>query len=364
MNIIVCRIATVVFIGLLFATPLGVVANDRIIRSQFIYEDASYPECHASTLVETAPGRLIAAWFGGTKERNPDVCIYVAHFQNGKWSKQTQVASGMLPDGSRLPTWNPVLFQPHQGPLVLFYKVGPTPRDWWGMMMTSIDGGHTWNEPQKLPNGILGPIKNKPIQLANGDWLCPSSTEANTELKPGANELQGGWQIHFERTRDAGKTWERIGPVSKGSAKFEAIQPSILIHSGEQLQALCRTKQGVIGQTWSTDGGNMWTPLTATELPNPNSGMDAVTLRDGRHLTVYNHSAHRIHEAKGNRYPLDVAVSNDGISWQRVATLETEPCESGYAYPAVIQAADGLVHITYTWNRRRIKHVILDPRKL
>ena len=53
-----------------------------------------------------------------------------------------------------------------------------------------------------------------------------------------------------------------------------------------------------------------------------------------------------------------------GLVWRRVLTLETEPLTSGYAYPAVIQASDGKVHITYTWNRKRMKHVVLDPKKL
>jgi predicted neuraminidase len=328
--------------------------HPAIISSEFIYEKGPYPECHASTIVETSPGHLVASWFGGTKERNPDVCIYVSRLEDGVWTGGVEVANGIQPDSKRLPTWNPVLFQPKQGPLVLFYKIGPTPRDWWGMMMTSTDGGKIWSKPVRLPDGILGPIKNKPVQLVDGAWLSPTSTEGNDD----------SWLVHFELTRDAGKTWEKIGPVGKGGPKFDAIQPSILFHRDSRLQALCRTKQGVIAQTWSKDGGKTWTALTAAELPNPNSGTDAVTLADGRQLLVYNHSAHRIDEAKGNRYPLDVAISSDGLSWQHVLTLETEPCTAGYAYPAVIQSSDGQVHITYTWDRKRIKHVVLDPAKL
>ena len=71
--------------------------------------------------------------------------------------------------------------------------------------------------------------------------------------------------------------------------------------------------------------GRTWSALTAIDLPNPNSGTDAVTLRDGRQLLVYNHSGHRANEAKGNRYPLDLAISNDGITWQRIYTVEHEP---------------------------------------
>ncbi|MEO5712920.1 MAG: sialidase family protein [Luteolibacter sp.] len=340
------------FSGLLPAAAVA-APHPAVVSAVLINENAAYPECHASTIAETAPGKLAAAWFGGTKERNPDVCIYLAHFENGRWSPGVEVANGVQADGMRLPTWNPVLFAPKGAPLHLFYKIGPSPSEWWGMLVTSGDGGKTWSAPRRLPDGILGPIKNKPVVLADGSWLSPSSSEGN----------QDGWLVHFERSQDAGQTWEKTGPVKKGPA-FDAIQPSILFHKDGRLQALCRTKQGVVAQTWSKDGGRSWSPLTATLLPNPNSGTDAITLADGRELIVYNHSAHRPAEAKGDRWPLDVAVSDDGLDWHRVVTLETEPCKNGYAYPAVIQAADGKIHITYTVNRQAIKHLVLDPVKL
>lgn len=336
------------------AIGASAASHPAVVSAGFVNENAPYPQCHASTLVEVAPGRLIAAWFGGTKERNPDVCIYVAHYENGRWTPGVEVANGVQADGSpRLPTWNPVLFAPKHAPLQLFYKVGPSPSKWWGMVVASDDGGKTWSTPRRLPEGILGPIKNKPVQLADGAWLSPSSTEGNKD----------GWLVHFERSRDAGQTWEKIGPVKKGPA-FDAIQPSILFHKDGKLQALSRSKQGVVTQTWSEDGGGTWSALTATELPNPNSGTDAVTLADGRQLIVYNHSAHRPNEAKGDRWPLDIALSDNGLAWRRVLTLETEERVSGYAYPAVIQAADGKVHVTYTWGRQLIKHVVIDPTKL
>ncbi len=325
-----------------------------VTSSGFIDEAPPYPQCHASTLAETSKGHLAAAWFGGTHERHADVGIWVSRHVEGRWTTPVEVANGMQSDGTRHPTWNPVLFFPPRGPLYLFYKVGPTPRDWWGMVMISKDEGLSWSKPERLPVGILGPIKNKPVTLSDGSWLSPSSSESPSE----------GWRVHFELSTDAGATWRQIGPVDKG-AGFDAIQPSILFHSGSRLQALCRTRQGVIAETWSNDGGKTWNPLQATSLPNPNSGTDAVTLADGRQLLVYNHSAPPPERpTKGLRHPLDVAVSHDGVAWERVLTLEDEPRESGYAYPAVIQTSDGMVHITYTWDRKRIKHVVLDPRRL
>jgi predicted neuraminidase len=344
----------------LFAVALLLVVRlasaepaSAVLMSEFINEHASYPSCHASTIVETPAGGLVAAWFGGTAERNPDVGIWVSRHEGGKWLPAIEVANGVQTTGPRLPTWNPVLFQPRTGPLVLFYKVGPSPSTWWGMVMTSADDGKTWSAPRRLPEGILGPIKNKPMQLADGAWLSPTSAEGNKD----------GWLVHFELSRDAGATWTKSDPIGKGPG-FDAIQPSILFHHDGSLEALCRTKQGVIAQTWSKDQGKTWGPLTAIDLPNPNSGTDALTLKDGRQLLIYNHSAHHANEAKGDRYPLNVALSENGVTWNRVLTIETVPTRAGYSYPAVIQTADGKVHITYTWDRKLIKHVVLDPAKL
>jgi hypothetical protein len=58
-----------------------------------------------------------------------------------------------------------------------------------------------------------------------------------------------------------------------------------------------------------------------------------------------------------------VAVSNDGINWDAATVLEYRTGSVQYSYPAVIQTKDGLVHITYSWHRKRIKHVVLDPDK-
>lgn len=317
-----------------------------VLKSEFIYETAPFPSCHASTIAETTRGTLVTAWFGGEYEKHPNVGVWLSRHVEGKWSAPIEVANGVQytkADGSvqRHPCWNPVLFQPKSGPLMLFYKVGPSPSTWWGMLMTSDDDGATWSTPRRLPEQIDGPVKNKPVQLPNGDLLCGSSTEHD------------GWRVHFERTSDFGKTWQRTGPVNDGK-EFGAIQPSILLLGGDKLLAVGRTKQGKVFQVASEDLGKTWGPLTATSLPNPNAGTDAVTLRDGRHMIVYNHTP------KG-RSPLNVAVSRDGTEWKPTVVLETEPGE--YSYPAIIQTADGLVHVTYTWKRQRVRHVVLDPAK-
>jgi len=319
-----------------------------IITDEFIYEKAPYPECHASTIAQSKNG-LVAAWFGGTKERNPDVCIWVSRRVNGKWTEGINVANGIQNDTLRYPCWNPVLYQVPKGELILFYKIGPSPGTWKGFMKTSKDGGITWSAQQALPEGILGPIKNKPVLLKNGTLLSPSSSEAK------------GWKVHMESSPDNGKTWTSV-VVEDGETKG-AIQPSILFHKDGSLQALCRSRDRAILETWSRDNGATWSALTKTTLPNNNSGTDAVTLKDGRQLLVYNHVLPPGDLAKGPRTPLNVAISPDGKKWYAALILEDSPI-SQYSYPAVIQTSDGLVHFVYTWRRERIKHVVVDLKKL
>lgn len=320
--------------------------SPAIVKSEFIYESAPFPSCHASTIVETKDG-LLAAWFGGTHEKHPDVAIWTARFEGGKWTAPVEVANGVQADGKRYPTWNPVLFQPKTGPVLLFYKAGPSPSEWWGMLMSSEDQGKTWSKPQRLPDGILGPIKNKPVQLKSGDILCPTSTEHDDV-----------WLVHFERSSDSGKTWVATLAVNDGK-EIGAIQPSILQHKDGRLQAIGRTEQSRVFTTESKDEGRTWSKMELLDLPNPNAGTDAVTLADGRFLLVYNHTTRKT----GNRETLNVAVSDDGKKWKAALVLEHDP-KKEFSYPAVIQTRDGLVHITYTWHRTRIRHVVLDPAKL
>jgi predicted neuraminidase len=315
-------------------------ATVALVKSGFIYDTAPFPECHASTLAETQEG-LVAAWFGGTREKHPDVGIWVARLEGKAWTAPVEVANGIQEDGrKRQPCWNPVLFQPAKGPLLLFYKIGPSPDTWWGMLRTSTDGGRTWSASQKLPADILGPIKNKPIEFPDGTLVCGSSTE------------HAGWRVHFETTRDLGRTWEKIGPINDGKA-FGVIQPALLQLGDGTVVALMRSTKGLIYRSSSPTRGSSWSTPAPTALPNPNAGIDAVTLRDGRCVLVYNHTAR-------GRSPLNLAVSTNGRDWQPVLVLEETP-GSEFSYPAVIQTRDGLVHTTYTWKRQRIKHAVIDP---
>lgn len=325
-------------------------SNKAVIKTEFIYlqNEVSFPSCHASTIVETSEG-MVAAWFGGTYEKHPDVGIWLSRNIEGKWTKPIEVANGIQHKGLRYPTWNPVLFN-YGDELFLYYKIGPTPQDWWGAFMISSDNGQTWSRSIRLPEEILGPIKNKPELLSNEDLICPTSSEHD------------GWRVYMEFTSDRGKTWERTKPLNDG-VEIVAIQPSILKHPNGRLQILCRSINKKILSAWSDNNGRSWSNLEPIELPNPNSGIDAVTLKDGRHILVYNHIKPDVEW--GNRNILNVAVSNNGLNWNAVLLLEDdEDPQSEYSYPAVIQAEDGMIHITYTWNRELIKYVVIDPLKI
>jgi len=328
-----------------------------IVEAEFLFTEAPFESCHASTIAETKD-YFVSAFFGGSDEGNEDVGIWLCRKKKGskKWSKPVEVADGIqfmwveTGQKKRYPCWNPVLYQAGDGPLLLFYKVGPDPDSWWGMLKKSYDQGKTWSEAQRLPEGIIGPVRAKPVLLDDGRLLCGSSTEDK------------GWRVHMEWTTDFGKTWFRTRALNDGKS-FGAIQPTILKYPDGRLQILCRS-DGRIRQSWSMDGGKTWTPLIESILPNPNAGIDAVELPDGKFLLVYNHST----RDTGGRSKLNVAVTSDGKNFKAALKLEDGTTIGGKkaygAYPAAILGSDGLVHITYTWRRESINYVVIDPGKL
>lgn len=326
--------------GLLVAMGSFVYAG-AVVEAGFVCEPLPTPQCHASTIAECGSA-VVAAWFGGTHERNPDVGIWVARREGGKWQEPREVVNGVQADGSRYPCWNPVLHATDSGALLLYYKVGPDPTWWWGELVTSKDGGLTWSKPERLPNGMTGPIKNKPLELEDGRLLCGASTEF------------GPWLVHVETFDSSSRIWTRTGNLH--GKEINAIQPSFLNHPNGVLQMVGRTKEKRVFSIFSHDSGKSWGKMSLLDVPNPNSGTDAVTLQDGAHLLICN-------PVESGRSPLVVMASEDGVRWQQVLVLEDEP-KMEFSYPAVIQDKQGKVHITYTWKRRNIKHVVVDPGKL
>jgi predicted neuraminidase len=217
----------------------------------------------------------------------------------------------------------------------LYYKFGPHPSSWSAARRWSDDDGKTWSPIEHLPAGIYGPIRAKPLVMADGTVVSGTSVES-----------YGSWACWIERSTDHGRSWTRIGPIQ--APIYGLIQPSVVSRGGNRLQLYARSTLGKIYTATSDDAGLTWTPAHAIDVPNPNSGIDAVAISGGRTVLVYNNTT------KG-RTPLNLAVSKDGEHFQMFRTLESEPGE--YSYPALIQGRDGDLHITYTWDRKRIKYV-------
>jgi len=312
-----------------------------LMSETFVFTEASHEECYASTLVETSRG-IVAAWSGGTREKHADVEIWSSYHDGGGWSMPRRWADGVQHVTLRYPCWNPVLYQePADGPVSLYFKVGASPREWWGVVMTSYDRGRSFRDRRRLPQGIDGPARSKPLLLADGSLLCPSSTE-----------LDGDWRIHFEKKGPKGE-WSRHEPAKQA---FQVTQPSLIRHPDGRIQAFCRSKGGVVVTSTSADGGETWSPLKKSGLPGDNAGLETLTLRDGRHLLLSNH-------LDNGRHAIHLAISEDGSEWRAVAVVE-QMAEGEFPYPAMIQADDGLVHVTYTWKRQRVRHVVIDPAQL
>lgn len=324
-------------------------AGPKLIE-EFIEPAPVNPEVHASTLVEATPGVFTAAWFSGSKEGNDDVTIWSARRTAAGWTPAQEVACGSDVRGEPRPCYNPVLFLAG-GRLALVYSVGREKSPWLPYVEWSDDGGVSWGAAERLPVGMRGPDRNHPLVLSSGELLHPSTGGAGS----------GGPGVHVEFSDAKLTTW-RGQPGVADPRNFGAIQPTLLDHGGGRLQMLCRTYARELATAASSDGGKTWTQLEGLGIYLANSAIDATRLRDGRWLLVYNPSAKPV-DARlwGDRVPLSVAISRDGRTWGRIFDLETASIREGYAYPSVITGSDGLIHLTYTWGRKRIRYVVLDP---
>jgi len=314
------------------------------VQKDFIFTIAPFASAHASTIVQLRNGDLLAAWFGGSAEGKDDVAIWASRRTAGHWS-----APYVLAREPKIACWNPALFHAVDGQLWLYYKFGPNVRSWTGARLVSTDDGQTWSPPEHLPAGLYGPIKDKPLVLANGTIVSGSSVESYSS-----------WAVWIERSTDNARTWQRIGPITIAGSHPSTltpdgkenvsgiIQPAIVSLDGKHLRLYARSTLdiGRICVADSMDDGLTWTQAHPIDLPNPNSGIDAVGLRDGRVVLIYN-------DSKQDRTPLNLAVSRDGEHFTMFATLEDQPGE--YSYPAIIQGAGGELYMTYTWNRQRIR---------
>jgi predicted neuraminidase len=320
------------------------------IIQNFITDQPITTNSHAATLVELEPDKLMAAWFGGKYEGAKDVGIYFSVYQKNKWSAPKNLVAPLIKENDTLPCWNPVLFKSKSQNLYLFYKVGKNPREWFGAMIISKDNGNTWTKPKYLPDGILGPIRNKPIETISGTILCGSSTESVADNK---------WRVHLEKYTESTDSWEKIALNDK--KQFEIIQPTFLVHSDKEIQILSRSKHNKLISSWSNDNGNTWQKTDSINVVNSNSGVDAVTLNNKSFLLV-NNPLKIGKDWFNGRNVLDVEFSKDGVKWEKLFDLENQK-EGEFSYPAIIETSDHKIHILYTYNRKYIKHVAFELSK-
>jgi len=307
----------------------------------FIFsDDRPFKECHASSLLRLDDGNFLAVWFGGTKEKNPDVGIWMSKGLPGKWSVPQQVAK-IRNDAH----WNPVLFGDGKGTVYLYFKVGKEIPTWETWVMTSNDDGATWSEPAELVEGDKGgrgPVRNKPIILSDGVWLA------------GASHEDGTWEVFVDRSEDNGKTWQTTPYLTLDRSRFNGkgvIQPTLWESSPGNVHMLVRSTNGKIYRSDSEDYGKTWCALYATDMPNNNSGVDLVKVADSTLVLAYN-------PVSGNwasRALLNLAISYDnGLTWPETVVLENDANQDAeYSYPAIISYGNR-VALTYTWKRQRI----------
>ncbi|MDO5416828.1 MAG: sialidase family protein [Lachnospiraceae bacterium] len=320
-------------------------------------EEKGFESGHASTLVETKNHVVVAAWFGGSWEKGADVAIWMSRRVDGIWETPRKAAEVR---GTAM--WNPVLFQKKDGTIQLFYKVGETIAEWKTWYMESGDEGVTFTEPRELVPGDVsggrGPVKNKPIRLADGTVLAPASLEG------------GCWDAFVDISKDDGETWEKseLVPVRRGGYDIYTvdqpynkyrlfgkgiIQPTLWQDGEGAVHMFLRSTSSRIFRSDSVDGGRTWSMAYDTGLPNNNSGIDLTKLPNGDLILVYNPRENLPNYYKGPRTPLTVAVSKDnGKSFEKLMDLETG--HGNYCYPSVICNEQNEVMITYTWNRDNI----------
>jgi predicted neuraminidase len=333
--------------------------KDPFISHSFINPDSESGMVHVGSVCEMSDGQLGAVWYGGTREGAKDVAIFFStkpSDPNRPWSPpeiivDRESATKELHRYIRK-VGNPVLFSGPEKRLWLIY-VSITVGGWSGSSLNvkaSLDGGLTWTDSHRL---TLSPFFNI-SELVKGRPLPVNVMEGNENRDhfavPIYHECLGYFPeilwIAFPRTNEA--FFYEKSRMAEGNF---FIQPSIAPLNTHSAKAFyrCLSPARQISTARTDDGGQTWSKPKFLDLPNPDSAVDALPLSQNRILMAFNDSSN-------NREILQLAVSNDqGINWIRIHTLENSPHEE-FSYPYMIRGRNGLIHLVYTWKRKRIKH--------
>jgi predicted neuraminidase len=324
------------------------------------------PACHSITAVDTGGGRLLAVWYACSYEVSPDSVLYAAHWDptTERWSEPWLVADPPL-----AAVGNPVLVNrenpvgdteaaagsPRADVKVELYSVVVYGREWTAahpIRQESNDSGRHWSMPEALdvPQGIM--TKNKPALSRDGTLLLPVYDEAlggALVLKESRGDNASG-----ERRRAGSDGWRLLGDTT---CRHNALQPALVRRDDGSLLLLSRTKRGAVWQSVSYNEGESWTASVPTEVANPNSGIDVLSLGDDTLILACNDQA-------SGRSRMSLYRSEDGgQSWRHWNTLE-DAKEGEYSYPWLLQDEAGTVHLLYTEHRVNFAHWVITEEEL
>ena len=323
-------------------------------HEQFVDPRFVQPSAHVSSICELPDGRMTAVWYAGSREGARDVALYVSSREAGltnAWSTPvsagTHEAAGEETFRYVKKVGNAIVFSGTNDQLHLLYVT--TGFGGWSCsqlnLKTSIDGGATWSRSRRLGLSpflnISELVKNAPVPTADGGFVVPIYHEVMGKFP----ELL--W------LRPSADGFEAIKTRAFGGRT--AFQSSIVALNETNAVMLCRAAGSVkkIHTTRTSDGGRTWSALETIDLPNSDSGLNAIRLSDGRLLLAFN-------DTDSGRDNLRLAISaDDGVTWKRAATLVAEAGEE-FSYPTVLQTSDGLIHVTYTWKRKGIKEATFN----
>ncbi|MDP6125353.1 MAG: exo-alpha-sialidase [Candidatus Latescibacteria bacterium] len=295
-----------------------------------------HPSAHGSTVIALPSGEVLAAWYAGEGEKRSDVAIFVSRLapQSTTWSEPK-----ILIDHPGLSEGNPVWFMHPDGRLFLYYVTMYGNSSWDTCKIhyrVSRDQGHTWGDEFTLREELGWMTRHRPIVLGNGDFVFPLY-----------NEIR--WSAEFLISSDQGRTWTH----SQSLVSYPLnLQPSVIERSDSSLVAYMRADGGKLLKSRSADYGQSWSPVRFSGLPNPNASAMAINLLGGKVGIVYN-------DSPNSRDHLTLAISEDGGDTFPVKRL-IQPVGGDYHYPYIDQADDGTIHITYTYFRDTIKHVMCN----
>jgi len=336
------KIKIIFYFLILIFIPISAYSREGpFYNGEMIFDKvANFPSCHASFIIELPNRDLFVVWYAGTRESAKDVAVLGSRLIYGKsdWTEPEIIAD--TPDYSE---GNPVLFIDRYNRLLLYYMT-MYGKGWTTCkikLKISKENGYTWSNEEIFRDEFGWMVRNHLLVLNNGDIIFPMYDEM-------------AWSSVFMYSSDNLNSWKKTSILKSTPGN---IQPTTVQLKNGNLLSLMRTgrdrnEKNYLWKSISLDNGRNWTTPELTKIPNPNSAVEMVMLDNGNIVLAYNDSFNR-------RTPLELALSEDeGKTWKYSRAVETD--EGEFSYPSIIQAKDGKIHLTYTYRRIRIKHVVVN----